>query len=68
MAKCVAINGRIQRISDEAAALLVRRGGAVFVSKKAWKIQRQAEREDFAAQTLLAVIREANGLPGVGHG
>ncbi|MCS7069328.1 MAG: hypothetical protein NZN28_11965 [Meiothermus sp.] len=67
MAKCVIIAGRIQRLSDQAAALLVQRGEARYAAKSAWKAQQQDEREDFALETLQRLIREAHGLPGVGH-
>lgn len=64
MAKCININGEVRRVSDQVAALLVRRGQARYAPKSAWRAYRQAEREDFALETLQKLIREANGLPG----
>lgn len=56
MAKSVEYNGIITRLSDEAAALLVKRGGR-YVPKAAYRKYRQQEREEFAVQALRDAIR-----------
>lgn len=58
MAKCININGEVRRVSDQVAALLVRRGQARYASKQAWRAYRQVAREQYALETMMQAIRQ----------
>lgn len=67
MAKCVLYQGAIHRVSNEAAALLVSKGGQ-YVSKAEYRRQQWAEREQYAADLLLATPQKPRRKRLVGSG
>lgn len=54
--KNIKYQGRIVRVTDAEAAKLIQQGGQ-YASRQAMREQERADREGFAAETLIAPIR-----------